>query len=160
MLSIINWAESIGVPVGLGNVTFLPDGRILFTTTNYEYSVDGSYISRTELITLNRTPRDELPEKITLTLAATWWLSPEITSAIAEFNRTNAFYRIETIMLEPGWHTQADDFSRLALDITTGNGPDIIDASHLPFDQWAARGMFVDLYELIDADPTIMFLLI
>ena len=151
---IINWADSVGVPVGLGNVTFLPDGRVLFTTTNFDYGVDGSYTSSTELITLNRTPRDELPEKIVLTLAASWWILPEFTSAIAEFNRTNAFYRIETIALEPNWNTMADDFSRLALDITTGNGPDIIETTELPFNQWAARGIFVDLYELIDADPS------
>ena len=154
ILPIINWSDSIGSPVGLGNVTFMPDGRVLFTTTAFDYGVDGDFTSHTELITLNRTPRDELPEKVTLHLAATWWISPEITSAIAEFNRTNAFYRIEIMMFEPSWHTMADDFSRLALDITTGNGPDIIDTSHLPFYQWAARGMFVDLYEFIDADPS------
>jgi len=150
ILPIINWADSIGMPAGLGNVTFLQDGRVMFTNTTFEHG----FISGTELITLSRTPRDELPEKITLTLAATFQLPQEIISAIAEFNRTNAFYRIETILFEPGWHTMADDFGRLALDITTGNGPDIIDTIYLPFNQWAARGMFVDLYEFIDADPT------
>jgi len=153
ILPIINWADSIGVPVGLGNVTFLPDGRVMFTTTTYVYDDDGNSKPRTELITLNRTSRDELPEKITLTMAATF-LPPEIVSAVAEFNRTNAYYQIEVNMLELGFHTITDDLGKLALEIITGSGPDIIETSALPFYQWAARGLFVDLYELIDADPT------
>ena len=152
ILPIINWADSIGMPLGLGNVTFLQDGRVQFTTTTFGHG----FISDIELITLSRTPLDELPERITLTLTTdNEWLPSEFTSAVAEFNRTNAFYQIEINVIERSWHTMSDDMSRLALDIITGGGPDIIDITNMPFQQWAARGLFVDLYDFIDVDPTI-----
>lgn len=144
---IFNWAESMVSPEGLGNVSFLHDGRVLFTTATLTPD-------STELITLSRTAQDDIPIRTTLRLATTQ-ISRELMSAVAEFNRTNAFYVIEVNEININWDAPSADFTRLALDIITGNGPDIMVTTGLPFHQWAGQGLFVDLYELIDMDPTL-----
>jgi hypothetical protein len=42
---------------------------------------------------------------------------------------------------------------KLALDITTGNAPDIIDVSKLRVRNYAAKGLFEDLEPYINSDP-------
>jgi len=154
VIQILGWAESGVIPASVRNVTLLPDNRIVFTNTSFESHGDGDVTPRTELIMLHRTPQDELPEIITITLLTqTRWLSPEIRNAIVEFNRTNSKYRVVTRDLGVNVNSRNDDFNRLAVEIITGGGPDIIDTGGLPFYQWAARGLFVDLYEFLDTDP-------
>ncbi|MCL2662012.1 MAG: hypothetical protein FWE83_01605, partial [Oscillospiraceae bacterium] len=149
---ILNWAASGVTPSLVENVTLLPDGMIILTNTTFEQRGDGNIIPRTELIMLHRTPHDELSGIITLTLL-TGGLSSEVRSAIVEFNRTNSKYRVVTRDLDVNANSRNDDFNRLAVEIITGGGPDIIDTSGLPFYQWAGRGLFVDLYEFFDTDP-------
>jgi ABC-type glycerol-3-phosphate transport system substrate-binding protein len=129
----------------LSNITFLPDDRVFLTTTGFD---------RAELVTLNKIPQDEIPEITTITLALVQ-SNFIIEDAIAEFNRTNPFYHIVINEIYTGWDSPTDALARLALDVMTGSGPDIIDTSLFPFHQWAGQGLFVNLYELIDADPAL-----
>ncbi len=104
---------------------------------------------------LDRVPDDEVVEKKMLRLAVNY-ASYALRTRVIEFNKSSDTYRI-TI----------DDYSRfnnednynagvekLSSDIITGNVPDIFMLnSEMPYSTYAARGVFADLYELMDADP-------
>jgi ABC-type glycerol-3-phosphate transport system substrate-binding protein len=96
------------------------------------------------------------PDFIELTLATLSPLSLELRNAIMSYNFGSTTHRIfvrdyaHYITEERGIFEGID---KLASDIAAGNVPDIINISRVPFIQWAASGMFVDLYPFIDADP-------
>jgi len=154
-VQILNWAKS-GVDAGrLDSILILPDKRVMLTIVEIEYSSIGQSSHRIELITLNITPQEEVKGKTVLSLFS--FMPYSVNAAVAEFNRTNASYRIEVTDFFEGanmidMNLAKDGIDKLALDIITGSGPDIIHTTMIPFHQWAARGLFLDLYEFIDAD--------
>ena len=151
-IQILNWVVSGIEAAWLDSIVFLPDERILLTTTSRGYDEAGQYTRNTELIVVNRTPHDEIQEKTVLTLASE--MPYFINDAVIEFNRKNPMYRIEIIDIGlPGFMASFDEIDKFALEMMTGGGPDIIHTAYLPFHQWAGRGFFLDLYEFIDADP-------
>jgi len=148
---LLNWVDSDMTTDGLGNITFMPDGRILITsqTWNNEGSIH-------ELIYLTKTPYSELPERIVLTLA-TFHLDWNIRNVLVQFNRTSTTHRINVtdyseFNTEDDWQA---GITRLSAEIISGNIPDILDVSNLPFNHYAAKGLLMDLYSLIDADPVL-----
>lgn len=104
---------------------------------------------------IDRVPEDQVVEKKILRLAVNY-AGYDLRSRVIEFNKWSDTYRI-TI----------DDYSRfntdenysagidtLNSDIITGNVPDIfMITTEMPYDVYAARGVFADIYELMDADP-------
>jgi ABC-type glycerol-3-phosphate transport system substrate-binding protein len=154
-IQLLNWAASGVESAGLDNVLFLPDDRILFTTTSRKQDETGQISRHTEMVVLNRIPFDEIREKTVITLASGDLEGTGISAAVAEFNRTNNLYIVEIVDIRRTYGTMHTDFERFALELIAGRGPDIIHTSNLQFHQWAGRGLFVDLYELIDADTRI-----
>jgi len=152
VVRLINWIDSDVMTDGLGNITMLPDGRVL--CTNQSWSRTPPY-STFELLILSKTPYSELPERTTLTLA-TFQLDWRLHTAIVEFNRTSTTHRIHVFdYIEFSTH---DDWTvgltRLSSEIIAGRVPDIIAIQQgMPFRQYVARGLLVDLYPLIDSDP-------
>ena len=148
-VNLLNWIDSDMTQDGLGDMMLLPDGRILVIsqTHNREGMLN-------ELIFLTKTPYSELPERITLTLAS-FQLDWSIRSAIVKFNRESTTHRIH--VTDYAEFSTDDDWqaglTKLSAEIIAGNIPDILDVSNLPFNQYAAKGMLMDLYPLIDADP-------
>jgi len=151
IVHILNWvAGGIG-SIGLDNILFLPDDRIVFTTTSWGQDDNGQPSRHTELVVFTKTPQDEIREKTILKLVTVW---PHlINNAVVEFNRANSLYRIELIELDINWQEPMGDFDKMALEIITGKGPDIIHTTMFPVNQWAGRGFLTDIYEFIDADP-------
>jgi len=96
-----------------------------------------------ELVFLDKVLSTDVPQRTVLTLASIG-LNHNLQRAIAQFNRTNQSYRIEV--------TRYDDPTLLATEITAGKVPDLIDVTGLPYRQYAASGLFKDLYEFIDSD--------
>jgi len=86
------------------------------------------------------------------------YVHPSIRPAVTKFNETSGTHRI-TIVDYSHYDSHENDWmgsiDQLALEIAEGTAPDIIDVSSVPYVQWAARGEFVNLYPLIDADPEI-----
>ncbi|MCL2628215.1 MAG: extracellular solute-binding protein [Oscillospiraceae bacterium] len=149
IVSLLKWIDSDIILDGLGSVTVLSDGRILLTS-----QIWNNEGSNHELIFLTKTPYTDIPEREVLTLA-TFYLDWNIRGAVVQFNRTSTTHRIHvTDYAEFGTD---DDWgaglTRLSAEITAGNVPDILDVSNLPFSQYAAKGLLLDLYPLIDADP-------
>ncbi|MCL2425017.1 MAG: extracellular solute-binding protein [Oscillospiraceae bacterium] len=149
---LINWLDSNLSTDGLENIVMLADGRVLCTTSTWNRRTMESTF---ELNVLTKTPYSELPERTVITLAT---VSPwGIRNAVIQFNRTNPTYRIHVIDYSE-FNTDEDwtiAITRLSTDMIAGRVPDIIDLSQLPFEQYVARGLLVDLYPLIDADPDI-----
>jgi len=151
---VINWVESSVSPDGIENIIFLPDGRLLFTNMTYDWV---EYNHTFELNILTRVPYSDLPVRTVLTLA-TVDLDWSLRNHIIKFNRENLEYRIHVIDYSE-FRTDDDWFAgitKLSTDIIAGNVPDMIEISYrMPFKQYVARGLLMDLYPLIDADPEI-----
>jgi len=152
-IHLLNWIDSNIMPDWLDNVSILPDGRVVCTTTKWDW---GTGDREFELSILTKTPYSELPERTVLTLG-TVWLDWTIRPYIIEFNRTNPNYRIQVIdysdqITEGDWSAA---MTRLSTDIITGKVPDILDLNNLPYKQYVARNLLVDLNPLIDSDPQV-----
>ncbi|MCL2628012.1 MAG: extracellular solute-binding protein [Oscillospiraceae bacterium] len=149
---LLNWIESDVSGDMIGNITMLPDGRILATNgiynrVTYEYNY--------ELIVLTRTPYSQLPQRTVITLATFGgW---NIREAVVTFNRSNSEYRIRVV--DYSEFDNDDDYyaglKRLSTEIISGRIPDILDVTALPYKQYVGRGLLENLYTLIDADPQI-----
>jgi ABC-type glycerol-3-phosphate transport system substrate-binding protein len=86
-----------------------------------------------------------------------WWFIDQVN----KFNLENENIRIEIIP----YYNDGDYFDyttgrvndttlkKLITDIIAGEAPDIIDVSVFPMRNYANKGLFVDLYPYIDADP-------
>jgi len=146
---LLKWIDSDILLDGLGSITLLSDGRVLLTSQIWNNTG-----SQHELIFLTKTPYSELPEKTVLSLA-TFNLDWAVRGAIVRFNRASATHRIHvTDYAEFG--TDEDwqaGLTRLSAEIIAGKVPDILDVSNLPFSQYAAKDLLLDLYPLIDSDP-------
>ena len=148
---LLNWLDSGIDPNEFRNLTMLPDGRIATITSTWDNLTQSSSSS---LIILTKVPRTELPNKTVLTLA-TFHVDQALQNAIRKFNNTNPTHTIKVI--DYSEFSSDDDYfagiTRLSTEIITGNAPDIINMSGLPINQYVAKGLLLDLYELIDADP-------
>ena len=78
---------------------------------------------------------------------------------IAEFNKTNPDYLIEIISYEDGsnsiWQLDEEAVRRFSIAIGTGQVADIIAFPNrgVPIYSYTSKGLFVDLYELMENDP-------
>lgn len=150
---ILNW---INCDVDSDSVRYsmlLDDGSVLAVTSvwNEETSKNDS-----DIVTLTKTPYSQTEQKTTLTLA-TMWLDYNLKSRIVNFNKTDPKYRIE-IKDYSQYNTEKDytaGLTKLNTEIISGNIPDMIDASGLPYEQYAAKGLLEDLYTYIDSDAEI-----
>lgn len=125
-----------------------------FVVSEWNYSGNGSSLN-IDFITPDDNP--ELKEKKVITLGCfdTPW---SIRSSIAEFNRTNDEYTIYcTSYIE---NNDISDYeaaiTKFNNEILAGNVPDllVVDSS-MPYDSYAAKGLFADLYGLMENDPEI-----
>ena len=150
---LLNWIDSDIGSENISNLTMLPDGRVLATSQSWDMVTGRSSV---ELIIFTKTPYANLPPRTVLTLAAVW-LDWTLRNAIVEFNKTNEQYRIQVIDYSE-FNTDDDwqaGLTRLTTELISGNVPDMLQLTSLPFNQYVARGLFEDLYRYIDADPAI-----
>ena len=149
---LLSWIGSDVAGEGMESVVVLPDGRVLVTSRTWN-RVTGE--SRFEIIILTQVPYDSLPPRTTITMA-TVGLDSQLRNAVVNFNRTNPSYRIQVNDFSE-FNTQDDwtaGFTRLTTELIAGRVPDILNVSSMmPFQQYVARGLLVDLYPFIDADP-------
>ncbi len=104
---------------------------------------------------IDRVPEDEVVEKKMLRMAVNY-ASYTLRTQVIEFNKSNDTYRI-TIDDYSRFNTDENynaGVEKLSSDIITGNVPDIFMLNYeMPYSTYAARGVFADMYELMDADP-------
>lgn len=122
----------------------MPDGRIWALLR--DYSMDEPEHS---LVYLTKTPADQVVEKEEI-LYATMWLDQRVRRNIIKFNKASDKYRVRVK------EYASDDYStgltQFNNDITSGNGPDIIDISNIDFKQYASKGVMENLYPYMERD--------
>lgn len=132
---ILKWSSSNLIRDEVRALSYLGEDNIWFWLQDSTYSL--------ELSEFIRKPVNEIPEKIALTYATTM-LSDEMSRLIVDFNRQSEEYEIEIRTYDKR------DYSQLDIDIVSGNCPDIIDLSNLPYEKYVSKGLLVDIYNLID----------
>lgn len=103
-----------------------------------------------ELAMMHKVKSDEVTQRETIVLGM---LSSDsrISARVVEFNKTNDKYRIsvKTYMDSNSWSetTYQDAITSLTNDLTSGNGPDILDVSSLRVDlaNYVRKGIIEDL---------------
>lgn len=148
---LCNWINSDVNTNQLNNFLVINDDKIICTMYD---EVD----YKQKLVVLNRVPEEQVVEKYIITLAAAY-VDYYIRTSIIAFNRSNEEYRIvvkdySLFNTEGGDGTQA--VTALNNDIVAGNIPDIIQINYdMPTDSYISKGLFADLNEYINNDPTI-----
>ena len=122
----------------------MSDGR--FFVILHEYTEDKTEYS---LVLLKKTPASEVPEKEEIVFGA-MWLDQDMRKNIIDFNKSSNEYHISVKNYD------TDDYNagltQFNNDITSGNGPDIIDISNLDYKQYASKGVFEDLNSYMERD--------
>jgi ABC-type glycerol-3-phosphate transport system substrate-binding protein len=124
--------------------------------------VYSSSMNKFEILRITNAPSEPQREKTVLKLALFSGWSGNLMIYVSEFNRGNPDYRIEieqydrvVTQYQYGFADDNSGTRKFILDVTTGNIPDIIDVSLLPVEMLAQKGLFEDLYPLLDSDPAI-----
>lgn len=144
--NILSWINS---DVSSDNVRFaeLQDNGDVFVIAGNDKG------SGCDIITLKKTARKNVKQKTTLTLA-TMYLDYGLRSEILAFNKTSEDTRIE-VKDYSEFNTDTDSnagITKLSTEMVSGNIPDLIDVSRLPYRQYAAKGLLEDLYPYLDKD--------
>ena len=126
----------------------LEDGRVAALEYNWSNS-DG----RCNLILMEQVNPSTLPQKQELVFGC-MYLDYELRPLIVQFNRSHDDVRI--VVKDYSEYVQngnyEDAIQKLNTEILSGAGPDIVAVNELPLEQYAAKGIFVDLWPFIDAD--------
>jgi len=153
----------------IGNPIIHEDGTITLISGTYNNSMnsygsvsvsvssdDSSPSQKVELITLTKTPSDEVPHKETVTLACSS-LNSDMRSQIINFNKRSSDFRIE--VTDYGDYNTNEDYSagitKLNTEIIAGNIPDIIMTENLPVSHYSSMGLLEDLLPYIEGDAEI-----
>ncbi|MBQ8577363.1 MAG: extracellular solute-binding protein [Clostridia bacterium] len=150
---LLNWINSDINATYLRDTYIAPDGTVYTLMMDYGSSKQTTTVNR-----LTRIPDEEVKEKYMLTYG-TLYTSSEIIDAIVKFNRKSEDYRI-TVRDYSGYNSEENEWTgaltQFNNDIISGNIPDIIQLNaEMPYANYAAKGLFADLYPLLDADTTI-----
>lgn len=143
---LINWIDSDIDGSAINNLAALSDGRVVCVTNNYMKNTS-------ELAVLSKVDPKDVVDKTVLTLATIYDM--QLSPVIIEFNKKSDKYRI-TLKDYSSYNTQEDytlASQKLNSDIISGNVPDILCVSDTSaFETYTSKGLFVDLYELMDKD--------
>lgn len=112
--------------------------------------------STNRLSFIDRVPDEEVVPKKMLRMAVNY-ANYDLRSRVIEFNKASDTYRI-TIDDYSRYNTDENysaGIEKLNSDIIAGNVPDIFMINEeTPYDVYASKGIFADLYELMDADES------
>ncbi len=149
---LLSWLDADIDSDSIEFFSFLADGRVVVMTRSW-YGNSGP---ENNLAILTATPREQLPEKTTLTYA-TMSLGQDERNRIIRFNKSSTTHRIE--VTDYSEYRTAEDYmagvTKLNTEILAGKVPDIISVQNLPLRQYGAKGILEDLWTYIDNDPDI-----
>ena len=149
---LFSWLNVDVLEGNLAGWTARPDGSVFAVTNTWDSKWENV---TTEFVTLEKKNYDAVPHKETLTLACLW-ADSNLQNAVVRFNRTS---NVRIDVIDYSQYNNEDDWSagttKLTTEIMSGQLPDILALSDLPYQQLAAKGLIVDLYPFIDADKEI-----
>lgn len=131
------------------NVKAISDEQFI---ANY-YDADWNY----KVAVFTKVPVDQVVDKYVMKMAC-YYLDSEVRKQVVAFNRSHEDIRItlqdySVYNSEENWEAGME---QLNSDILAGNVPDILMVpSELDLGMYANKGLFTDLYKLMDADETV-----
>lgn len=140
------------------NIVFINPDEALFLYNRYNGDNLDSSIKK-----LTRVPDDQLVEKYEISLGCIY-IDYRVKEKVLEFNKASDEYRITiknygtgSYYFDTGKTGGEDDYTDpyqlLNNDITAGKVPDILFIDQgCPYDSYVSKGLFIDLYSLMDAD--------
>lgn len=145
---VLDWVDSDISSNELQDFMILADGRIAALTMTWN-----SESSQSELAVLTKKKRSEVPEKKILTYG-TLYLPYFTNQDIVAFNKQSDEYRIEIKQYGDDNTDMETKISLLTADITSGNGPDIIDMfySSISLEEYLNMGVLEDLNPYLEKD--------
>ncbi len=148
-VKLLNWLDVDINGSNLSSLYFRRDGSLMCLLTQYRTErLD------TELVRVYQAPYDSIPHKETLTLAAI--NGYDIYDRVVEFNRHNDKVRIQVVDYSEFNDPEHDDYdagrTKLLTEIMSGQVPDLLCLSQLPYRQLASKGLLEDLYPYLDSD--------
>lgn len=130
--------------------TIREDGTVVALEGNWSDNAQ-----KYNLIIMEQVDASTLPQKQELTLAC-MYLSYDMRTQIIDFNRSSADTRI-TVKDYSEYNNEEDwnaGLTKLNTEILSGVVPDILLINgSMPVQQYAAKGVLMDLWQLIDTDP-------
>jgi len=111
----------------------------------------------TEFAIMKHIPDDQVPEKYLIRVGGTYF-DYQFPGYVVKFNRSSDQYRIT--LQDYSEYNTAEDYAagdkKLEEDILAGNEPDILYSSGYTgaFANYADKGVFADLYTLMENDPS------
>lgn len=147
---LVTWINCDVNSSNVSSASITESGDIVCLSSEYSNTGEGA---TTYLITLKKTPYDQVPQKTTLTLACVY-LNYDVKNMVLDFNRKSSDYRIE--VRDYSEFNTEDDYSagytKLITEIGSGAVPDIMVTDGLPIETFGAKGLLADLWPFIDAD--------
>lgn len=145
----VNWINS-DIEIGsFYNFIPLKDGRFFATGYDHENGED-------LFVLLSRVPDEEVVPKIVISMGMVY-TNYELRRAVIAYNRQSNDYRI-TIKSYEQYNTPENydgGLTRFNNDLIAGDIPDLIVLdSRMPFESYAAKELFEDLYTLMDKDES------
>lgn len=145
--TMFSWSECNVDRSNLSDIQLRNDGRVAAIRTQL-ISATWKY----QLVMMEPVDGDALPQTTELTLACTSSIS--ISRAVTAFNQTHSDVQIviqDYSQYGTEEHRNAG-LTRLNTELLSGDLPDLLFTFQLPVDQYAAAGILVDLWPLIDSD--------
>lgn len=145
---LFSWLECDVDSNNVDQFVFLTDGRVAAVERNWS-SEDNSC----SLILMEQVDASTLPQKQELVLGC-MYLDYNLRTMIVEFNRAHDDVRIVvkdySEYMQDG--TYEDALQKLNTEILSGSMPDLLCTNNLPVERYAAKGLLVDLWPMIDGD--------
>ena len=145
---LFSWMECDVDSNNLEHITFLDNGKI--AALERIHSSNGANHS---LILMEQVDASTLPQKQELVLGC-MYLDYHLRTMIVEFNRAHDDVRIVvkdySEYMQDG--TYEDALQKLNTEILSGSMPDLLCTNNLPVERYAAKGLLVDLWPMIDGD--------
>lgn len=155
--TLIDWIKSGIDSTNLNNVILSPDGKIIYSAYNYEYSGSGISYSGGDMViyVLTKLDPSEVPDKELISVYTTY-IPYQIKSQISQFNKESDKYQIEvTSYMDDDWSNYDDCIKRINNDLVAGKIPDILICdSSLPFNSYVSKGLIADLGSMMEKDES------
>lgn len=145
---ILNWVDSDIDSGSLQDFVILEDGKVVAVSIDWS-----SETSKGEMAVLTQKDRAEVPETIVLTYG-TLYVPYFVKTDVVEFNKQSDKYRIEIKEYGEGDKDYETMMNLWSADLSSGNGPDIIDMYYCPvgLKELVDMGVVEDLYPYLDGD--------
>lgn len=145
---LFSWLECDVDSNNVNQFSILSDGRVAALERDWSSSDN-----RCNLILMEQVDPATLPQKQELVLGCLY-LDYDLRPLIVNFNRTHSDVRI--VIKDYSEQIDGDNYQeviqKMNTEIVSGAGPDLIATDNIPLQQYAAKGVLVDLWPLIDGD--------